>query len=247
MRKLNGYRPTHRNKWLFIKEDILNVQELALLEFYADIFDFDKKHKTFGLFEVDFTKFKQMFCCKSENTIRNWHNKLLKLGFIKKTGKKHIYFLSCPERYTTPGKWEGKAGYYQGLEKDQPVDVVLQNIGVNFQTIGNKLQPIVENIEDLPEKAQLPTISSYKDDSIGFNKKSNEEIVIIEQEPRSENEYEKIKEEGNYKYMITDYMRWTDKHVKEKIIVENGEKTKEIIDVFFDGDEEKYKQCLITK
>src|SRR3989344_7385477 len=100
-KKLNGYRASHRNKWLLIEYDILSIQELALQEFYADIFDFDPQHRTVGLFPVNFDEIAQVFNCSS-NTVRNWHSKLLQLGLIKKTGGKNLYQLSCYSRYVTP-------------------------------------------------------------------------------------------------------------------------------------------------
>ncbi|KKP86218.1 MAG: hypothetical protein UR89_C0029G0003 [Candidatus Roizmanbacteria bacterium GW2011_GWA2_35_8] len=101
MKKFNGYRPTHRNKWKFIQEGILSVQELSLLEFYADIVDFDRKHPNFGLFEVNFEEISQVFEC-STGTVRGWNNKLILIGFIEKTSKRDWYKLICYERYIDP-------------------------------------------------------------------------------------------------------------------------------------------------
>jgi len=135
MKKLNGYRLTHRNKWRLIENKILILQELALLEYYADIFDFDKNHSNFGLFMVNFGNFSEIFNTSSDNTIRNWHNRLLELGFIKPTGNKNVYRLTIHDRYLTPGKWEGKASDYARQEKDQSIEVILQNFGINPQSL----------------------------------------------------------------------------------------------------------------
>ena len=85
---LNGYRPTHRNKWLLIQSGILNIQELAFLEFCADTMGYYKKNPNYGLVRIDIGETKKLFNCKSENTIRGWLNKLLETGFIQKTEKR---------------------------------------------------------------------------------------------------------------------------------------------------------------
>src|SRR3990167_11412807 len=138
MKKLNGYRPTHRNKWVLIREKILTLQELALWEFYADIVDFDKKHEKFGLFEVDFVDIASLFNCSS-NTIRNWHNKLVLLQLIKRA-RKGFYELVSVERFINPSKWNGKAHEFTEKEKDQPIEIILQSFGLDFQTVKEKIQ-----------------------------------------------------------------------------------------------------------
>lgn len=133
MKKLNGYRASHRNKWLLIKHKILTLQELSLLEFYVDIMDFDCRHEKFSEFEVDFKEIKEIFNCKSPTTIRNWHSKLLLLGFISKTEKRGFYKISCPKRYISPGKWQGEASFYSRAEKGLAIENILSNFGINLQ------------------------------------------------------------------------------------------------------------------
>lgn len=221
MSKLNGYRASHRNKWLFVQSGILTIQELSLLEFYADIVDFDKTHQKFGLFEVNFEELRKVFNCKSQTTIRNWHNKLLITGFIKKTNKRNLYALVIPERYINPSvKWQGKADYYAKIEKDQPIEIILQNFGINLHPIGEKLQQIVEETEDLATKNTSIAISSSKDDyslSIPTMKR-----VIIKQESRSEEEYRRIYREGNYQYLTPEDMKWVDENISEDQLLESN-------------------------
>jgi len=202
MKKLNGYRLTHRNKWRLIENKILILQELALLEYYADIFDFDKKHEKYGLFEEDFTQTPIIFKC-STGTVRNWHRKLLSLGFINKTSKKHIYSLSCSDRYISAGKWGGKANHYQEIEKDQPVEIILQSFDINIQTVKEKLQ------YDLKTSSNK-IVNKPKTDSIAIGS-SKDEIRLL----RSDDEYRKIREEAGYKMLTEEDMKWIDTHVKE--------------------------------
>lgn len=209
---LNGYRCSHKNKWLFIKYGILSIQELALLEFYADIVDFDKNHTDFGLLKVDFKSIKTIFKCKSENTVRNWHNRLIELGFIISTNQRNILKLTCCERYISPGIWKGKASDYAKSEKNQPIEIILQNFGIDLQSIEKRLQPVV-NIKDknLKKQSSIAIVSS-KDDSSIFPKK-----VIIKQDLRNKEEYQKIYKEGDFISLIPDDMKWIDENVFEEL------------------------------
>lgn len=130
--KLNGFRPTHRNKWLFLKEDKISSQALLLLEFYADMMDFDHRHEQYGTLYVDLKEIGGIFR-KSPGAVRVWHNELVEKGFIKKTDKKGIYLVSCHERYVNDGFWKGKAAQYAKEESKQTVEKILQNFGIGFQ------------------------------------------------------------------------------------------------------------------
>lgn len=243
MKNLNGYRASHRNKWVFVQNNILTIQELSLLEFYADIFCFDRNKQDFGLFEVNFDELKSIFHCKSENTVRNWHKKLLTTGFIKKTNKRTIYQLTCWERYIVPSAiWKGKASYYTELEKNQPIEKILQNFGITSHSIGENSQPVANNISDLATNHTAIAISSSKDEvsMVGLNKK-----VVIKQEPRSESEYQKIQQEGNFPTMTIEDMRWIDENAKEEITIENDEMEKEIVKTYFNGDWNNYQRNVI--
>lgn len=188
MKKLNGYRPTHKNKWLFIQHGILSVQELALLEFYADILDFDKNHPKHGTFEVDFNELQPVFC-KAPNTLRNWHNRLLKLGFIKESPKKNIFELVCFSRYITPGFWGGKAADYARQETNQPVEIILQNFGIELQQVGKLLQPVVKKDNESALKSDARALSSSKDESKVYQDKRVDKIQKI----TSDEEYQQVK------------------------------------------------------
>lgn len=183
IKKLNGYRASHKNKWLFIKHGILSIQELALLEFYADIFDFDPKHNaTVGQFPVNFEEVARVFSC-SRNTVRNWHSKLLKLGFIKKTSDKNIYLLSCYSRYTTPSvRFEGEAAVYAKQEADQSIEIILQNFGIDSQLVGGNVQIIGKKASELGSESSSIAISSYKEDISSSYKKELSDAELKEKE-----------------------------------------------------------------
>jgi len=205
--KLNGFRPSHRNKWRFIQYGILTLQQLCLLEFYADIFDFDKNHPGFGLFVVNFGNFSEIFNTSSDNTIRNWHNKLLELGFIKPTGIKNVYRLAIHDRYINPGKWEGKASDYARQEKDQRIEVILQNFGIDTQLFEKSIQSFVHNHRENEANGTSIAIASSKDEY-----KDNPVIIPS---IRSEAEYQRMYLENGCTGLTPEEMRWIDENVSE--------------------------------
>lgn len=242
--KLNGFRATHRNKWLFIKERVLSIQELCLLEFYADNFDFDNEHSTFGEIKVNFVQIANIFGCSSQNTIRNWHKKLLDRGFIRKTDIREIYQLACCERYIAPSvKWKGKAAYYAQNETNQSLETILQNFGISFQSIGQKIQPIGKRRELLATNPITIAISSSKDDSSVSSRR-----IVIKQEARTEEEYQTLYEEVILRggRLTINHMKWIDENVTEEIEVEPDELEQSVVETFFDGDWGNYRQHLIV-
>lgn len=213
MKKLNGYRPTHRNRWKLLAEDILSLQQLSLLEYYADIVDFDKSHEKYGLFEVNFEEISQIFKC-STSSVRGWHHIILLLGFVEKSSKKHWFKLVCHERFINPGKWGGQAKHYQEIEKDQPIEIILQSFGINLQTVREKLQQVKKTkgkYKVVTAKTDSIAIGSYKDEY----KDSLVSPTLQSTTPRTMEDYKKIKEEEGFKYLTEEDMKWIDEHAYE--------------------------------
>ena len=204
MNKLNGFRATHKNKWRFIQYNILTIQELAQLEFYADIVDFDPRHSKYGTFVEDFTEFALIFNC-SEGTVRNRHNKLLKLGFIEATVEMHRYKLTCHERFgcTANARWKGKALEYEKREKDQSIEIVLQSFGINFQTIKEKVQPVVKI-------KRIKSVSTIHSDSIVLGSSKVDSMPS-----KSDEEYQKFLNNVAPTEMTIEDLKWIDLNVRE--------------------------------
>ena len=239
--KLNGYRPTHRNKWWFIHLGVLKLHELMLLEFYADLMGFDKRNDRWGLITVDFKKIARYFR-NSPSSIRSWHNRLLRVGLIKKTATKGIYSLTSHERYINPGKWQGKAAYYVGLEKNQPAEKMFQNFGIISQNTEKNVQP-VKQIGNIKLKEQTPiVISSSKVESSIYPKRA-----VVNQPTRTNEEYQRIYDEGGYKFLTPDDMCWIDENIGAKEDVKSNSLEENVTEVFFKGDWQNYQQHLINK
>ncbi len=155
--KINGYRLSHRNRWLLLKNKVLTREELFLWEFYLDQMDFDYKHDTYGTFEVDFSLISEMLGYKKSkpnNSIRNKHKKLLKLGFIRKTNQRNIYSIYNPERYISQtSRWKGKPNDYQKDEMNKPISYIIQNIATNIQLNEIKFQNTETNFQNAEIKS----------------------------------------------------------------------------------------------
>lgn len=69
-------------------------------------------------------------------------------------------------------------------------------------------------------------------------------VVVIRQEMRTDEEYQKMYEE-NPNSLLPEDMKWIDKNIEEKIMVQDSSHEKQIIDIYFDGSVESYKKHLI--
>lgn len=177
-KKLNGYRCDHRNKWYLVSEKILTLSELALFDFYIDISDFDTKHTTFGMFEVDFLCISQIFNC-SQSSIRYRHNRLMALNLVSKISRRNFFVVTNPKRYTPPGVWKGEASDYSKREKSQPVEKIFQSIGINFQPTEEKVQRTENNASHPLKESSTKALGSFKGES-RFNNASTLPLEDIE-------------------------------------------------------------------
>lgn len=240
--KLNGFRASHRNRWLLIKKGVLDIREFLLFEYYIDSIDFDTRHDNFGSFEAFHEDTSKIFS-KRPDTIEDWHNSLLKKGFIKVFDEKRKLFkIKSPERYGIV--FGGKANEYTKNEKITPtLGFILNNICF-----------FPENAEINPPKDTLPAsnntskaLGSFKGNSSLSNAVSvPSKVVIIKQEVRSDEEYERLYQE-NPNFPIPDDMKWIDEHIIGKIVIENDEQEKEIVRIYFNGNWNDYRKNLIEK
>lgn len=216
--KLNGYRASHRNKWYFIQKGILSVQELSLLEYYADIFCFNNSQPNYGTFKVNFEEIANIFHYKSDATVRGWHAKLLEIGFIDTTDDRHVFKLTCCGRYIGQSeKIKGEAIRYQELEKNQPIETILQSFGIEFHSIGEKVQSIgIEDDKKIDSTIQTKSLTKYSYNSSTLSSIpssiTSQKVVITRQSVRSDAEYQKFYEE-NHNYPTPDDMKWIDQNV----------------------------------
>lgn len=238
MKRLNGYRPSHRNRWLFITQGILSLQELSYWDYCIDTMDFDPDHETYGAFRFDLSETVRKLR-KSKNTIRNWHNKLLLLGCIQATNEKGMYKLPNPTRYISPGpRWKGEAMTYAKQEMNQSFEEIVHSIGIKPQTIGEIVQPVGELSNDLASEALPKALSSSKVNSHVNQVKK----VVIKQEVRTEEEYRQMYQD-NSEGLTPDDMRWVDENIKEVIEV-TEESEQGVVDLYFDGNWSKYQNSL---
>jgi len=193
--KINGFRPTFRYKWLLLEQQVITSQGLLYFEFCIDQMNFDPRKNNFGTYEFNFNEVMKVFSC-SENTARNWHKELLQKGFLLPAEKKKVCLLPNPERYMSQGLFKaGTANTTAEREKDQPVEFILQSIAPKPQHIEQKVQPV----------AQIKTISQISNTSKAFSSfKVESKVVGVGRD------YHQIYEQGNYKGLTPDDMKFLD-------------------------------------
>lgn len=236
--KLNGYRASHRNRWLLIKSKVLTPQEFLLFEYYLDSMDFDSRHSNFGLFEAFLNEIALDFD-KKEDTIQDWHNSLLEKGFIQLVDKKRKLFkVKTPERYGTVLGCNAKE--FAKNEKNTPtLDFILQN--VCFSPEKAKINP--PNNTTLASDNTSKYLGSSKG-GLGLSSIGSKKVVVISQSVRSGTEYQKMYQESGCEGLTPDEMKWVDQNVTEKIVIENNEQENDIVNTFFDGDWNEYQKHL---
>lgn len=238
--KISGYRASHRNRWLLLKNGVLTSQEFLLFEYYLDSMDFDPRHSNFGQF-VAYPEETASFFHKGLETVRDWHNSLLNKGFIEVVNRRReIYGIKSPERYNN--SFGGKAPQFVKEEKTTPtLDFILQNICFFPEKAEiNPLNNTVLALNDTPK-----ALGSSKGE-LGLSSIGSKKVVLISQSVRSEADYLKIRLENNFQNLSTEDMRWIDQNVREKIEIENDQQEKDIVNIFFDGNWDEYQKHLIT-
>jgi hypothetical protein len=198
--KLNGYRPSHRNKWMFLREGVLTIQEFLLYEYILDQFDFDTSHEKFGTFELYLDDVAPVFD-KQPGSVRSWLNGLLAKGFVEKTNRKYLFRLVCPLKHIGPGSKGGQAAQFAKFEKDQSVEQIFQNMGIKFQPIEKKVQRIEQNEGSYLKEDAPRALGSFKVDSRFSYSNVNE---------AEDKDSEEIHNSGGYHLLLPEDMEWLD-------------------------------------
>ncbi len=99
----------------------------------------------------------------------------------------------------------------------------------------NKLAPV----QTTQEKNAISPLVSFRGNSSVYPKK-----VVICQEPRSDEEYQRIYKEGPYQGLIPDDMRWIDENIVEVRSVPDEATEADYVEIFFDGDWDLYRKNL---
>lgn len=129
-KKLNGYRASHRNRWVVKRDLNLTDPEFVLFEFLLDITDFDTRHDKFGCFEYIPSDIAEVFNV-SERTIKRRFKSLLSLKLLKEFDlKRYLYRIPNFQRYVSDIGIKGKATDFVKEEKehDNSFDIIIRNM-----------------------------------------------------------------------------------------------------------------------
>lgn len=201
--KFNGYRASHRNKWLLLQNKVLTQDELMLLEFYIDQMDFDGKHKNGGLFEYFPEEISPIFCKKSSDTIRGWHDGLANKGFIVIADtKRQLWSINNRERYINDANFMGKASQYAKEEKDSTVENIISTMSY-FPKNYKNFPPFLPKILKMNN-----SIAKGSSKGVSITTPTSTEPFL--HESRTMADYERIRLEDNYLHLTVDDMIWID-------------------------------------
>lgn len=268
---INGFRASHRNRWLFVSEGVLTVPEMVLLDFYIDKMNFSAKSEDVGTFDLDFAEL-EIYLDRKEKTIRALNKNLLEKGFIKWINP-NKYAVTHWERYILDKKDKtgGLAFKFQKQEYNLPIKSLIQNLGINFQIAGKQHEDLSEvstpdsplikklikknniNIQnsETEEKKITEIISNTLDTSKDEDKRKKNiagqfpKWVLIQQEPRTDKEYQKLQDEQSdeMKMPIED-MKWIDQNAHEFMKIEDEEEENWVMSLYFGGDRARYEKYL---
>jgi len=222
-RRLNNtYQKLYRHRHIIAKKLKLSDPEYRLWDLYLALYDWDTKHtETFQTVEAPDRDIAKLLDWSASKVCRN-RNKLISKGIIKsKTRTVHEVIL-IPSKETDVSSLQ-----HQNAPVKQTFAGVQQKSAEKQQSTG---------------KTDQNTIVSYKDKYIGESKR-----VVIKQEVRSDKEYQRIYQGGDFQNLTPDDMKWIDENLSEIKVIEDNKMENDIVDIYFDGDWGKYKQSLITK
>lgn len=198
--KRNGYRPSHKNRWLLISERILTLRQWALYEYLLDDMDWDHRHDNFGLFEFYPDEMVDVFH-KSSESIGDWFKCLVDKSFVRLRDKKRkLYEVKNPERYVF-----GKASRYELSERNISVEKLLENIrfserdGEITETVKEKIPQIIPSGV---WKDRSKALSSFKD---GLGIESRQGV-------RTLGDYKEIYQTEGYALLLPEDMMWIDQN-----------------------------------
>lgn len=201
-----GYRASHRNRWLLLSHEVLSEHEWLLYEYFLDMSCWNAEFNKFGVFEF-FPKEIIPIFNKGVETIQGWCAGLLQKGFIRLYDEdRKLYEIKNPARYLFDGRKGGKASVFKKEEsavekEDELLEIILDNLCFYPERLRKNPEKVTPSILR-EEKA----ISSYNGSiSSSLNKK-----VAVKQLPRTRGEYQRIYKEGGYVGLTPDDMEWID-------------------------------------
>lgn len=208
-KRLKGYHKTFRGRFLFLRNKILTEGEFVLWDLSFNVLaDWDKNHiETYGTFPYTWADIafllgcsESIICRRSEKLFKHHLWERLINGSIKVSGIEIIDLLA------EITKKEGVVDLQDYLAKTQSYNAKLHENNVKLQRIYPK-----EEIPDCAQNLAKTQISASKAHLVSFKGESR---VI-----RTDEEYQKILEEGGYTRLTVEDMKWIDENVKEDLRV----------------------------
>jgi predicted transcriptional regulator len=219
-----GYNVARKDIFDLIKKKHLTFAEIGYYLLFFTVADWDKNKNRYGCIRHEI-KDLSTYLELPYSTINDNLNRLVKKNVIE------IY-------NSTPR-----------IVNFDWVDRTIMNLKFKEKFDDEFLENYFENSSHKCENSQILGLKQSKSirDSIKDEIKDNyqNKIVVIRQNPRTDEEYKKLFEENpNFPSLVD--MKWIDENAVLKINITNKEQESDVVNLYFDGNVEKYVKCLIS-
>lgn len=184
----NGVLASYRDKFVFLKQGFLKDEELVAYDYFIHLADFDENHDKFGTFERLTNEVLGSGLGWSGDKLRRNLNALLNKGMLKLKNKKVIEVVGFSIYLPKYAFRQKKSDEYLS--------------GLFAEVRSENAKMLIQKADLLKSDGDLATKSTVISD-IGSYK-------VNTSYQRSKKEYDLVVEEGNYKYLTADDMRWLD-------------------------------------
>lgn len=174
---MNGYRASHRNRWLLLETKTLTPSELFLFEYIIDSAVFDKSKEEYGIAHIQISHIAEIFQYSARNSIYTKLSKLETVGLIKKVenGWTKLIITNFP-RYLLQNKPQfGTAHIYSKSETNQSIEQRLQSIGIEGQSIDQSTQYTEQSDYQIQTSNNPKALDSFKVNSPSLDSSKSSE------------------------------------------------------------------------
>jgi len=247
-RRLRGYYRSFRGEFQLLQNKTLTIEEYTLWKLSFSVladWDADPSHADiFGSFSHSFTEV-AYYLGRNPSFVSRRSKKLFELGLWKKREDERIEVCGFGlVKQLTKMSHKHIVNMQDYIANPHVYDAYVQNPHANLQEHTSKdigeLPPQID--ANLHEQRDKDSLVSYKDES----NVSLVKVVEIKGKVRSNEEYQKMFEEGGSNQLSPDDMRWIDENVSETLDV-TDDNEKSLVETYFDGNWDEYKKHVFTR
>ena len=231
-----GLLASYRDKFLYLKEKALTDEQFILYEYCIHLADFDENHKDiFGTFQKTSNEELGLGLGWLKDKVARNLTTLLEHGLLKLLENNQIevvdYYRFLPKNA------------FCRIKSGEETSYLLKNIA---KMRSQNAEMREENANLRNSAPDLATNNTPISDVVSSKVNPVTRKVVIKQKTRSEEEYQRIYQQGSFQDLTLADMRWIDENVSEQVKIESEDQEKDIVRIFFNGGRDNYKKHLIT-